>query len=285
MTVKDLTDKTAEMLLKGGVENALFESKCIVMKASSMNSTELILNMNKDVPVEVTEYAKEMADNRLSGQPLQYCLGEWDFFGETFKVGKGVLIPRPETEELTEYVINNIKNMKGPKVVDLCAGSGAIGLTIKKNVPESRVTLVEKSGDAFKFLKENAFDICKNQQVVLINDDIYNTDNLMKIIDRPDVIVSNPPYIKREDLTLLQKEVQKEPVMALDGGEDGCDFYRLICNKWAKYLNGGGFVALECGEDQADYISELFDKNIFETKIIKDFNCVNRFVIGRKISK
>lgn len=282
MILNDLINEIKHILKKGEIENYETEALFITEKATGFNRTQLILNSKTDIDEAAITAAISMAEKRLSGIPVQYCIGEWDFMGETFKVGEGVLIPRPETEELCEYVIDTIRNTSEPTVIDLCSGSGCIGLSIKKNIPDCRVFLVEKSKVALKYLTENAENLCKNQCVSVINGDVLRPDDFSDMLKKADVIVSNPPYIKTNDIPNLQKEVQFEPKMALDGGNDGYDFYRVICRDWAKYLKDDGFIALECGEEQAEYICALFDENIFETEIIKDFAAINRFVIGRK---
>ncbi len=281
MTIRELINNIKESFSCSDVENAVNESKFIVQKAFSLSGTELLLKMNDEADDCLVSAAIALAEKRLSGLPLQYCLGEWDFMGETFEVGEGVLIPRPETEELCDLVLEKIRDINNPVIVDLCAGSGAIGLSLKKLKPDSEVFLVEKSPEALVYLKKNAEKLCKNEAEI-IEGDVLSAESFKGLIKSADLIVSNPPYIKREELVSLQKEVQFEPKMALDGGEDGYDFYRIICRDWGEFLKKGGYMAFECGEEQAEFIAELFDEEKYETEIFKDFNAINRFVIGRK---
>lgn len=282
MTVKELIASSTELLINNNIENASNEALFIAEKVFEKNRTELILMHASEATEKQAEQFRHYIEKRLSGLPLQYCIGEWDFYGNTYKVGKGVLIPRPETEELCDIAIANLKELKEPAIIDLCAGSGCIGLTIKNNIPDATVFLVEKSREALSYLIENAGSVCKNQFVSIVNGDVLNTDSFNETFDKVDAIISNPPYIKRGELDSLQSEVQFEPMMALDGGADGYDFYRVICGEWHRYLKNDGFIALECGEEQAEYICTLFDSSLFETEIVKDFNSVDRFVIGRK---
>lgn len=285
MTVKELLNKVETILSSEKLENSQNEAYFMTEKALSMNRTELMLNMDAQVSETNVDIALTLAKKRLSGLPLQYCLGEWDFYGNTYKVGDGVLIPRPETEELCEITLRELNSVSAPTVIDLCAGSGCIGLTIKANKPDATVFLVEKSRAALRYLIENAENVCKNQFVSIVNGDVLKPDEFSETFDKVDAIISNPPYIKADEISHLQSEVQREPKMALDGGEDGYDFYRVICTDWTAYLNDGGFIALECGENQAEYICNLFNKDIFETETVKDFNGTDRFVIGRKKTK
>lgn len=282
MTIRNLIRDGRNALIEHGIENAQNEVYFIAEKIFDKSRTELILIYESEATVHQTEEFRKTVAKRLEGSPLQYCIGEWDFYGNTYKVGEGVLIPRPETEELCTLVINEIKNIKEPTVIDLCSGSGCIGLTVKCNIPDATVFLVEKSRDALNYLVDNAGTVCKNQFVSIVNGDVLNPDSFKETFGKADVIVSNPPYIKRGDLASLQSEVQFEPKMALDGGADGYDFYRVICREWHRYLKKGGLIAMECGENQAEHICSLFDSGLFETEIHKDFNDIDRFVIGRK---
>ncbi len=207
-----------------------------------------------------------------SGEPLQYVIGRWDFYESEFHVGRGVLIPRPETEELTELVIDNAKRFCSPVVFDLCSGSGCIGISIAKALPSSTVYCVEKSEEALQYLLKNAESI---SNVKVVNSDInYPSD-----IKNADIIVSNPPYIKSSDLSVLQSEVQFEPSMALDGGADGLDFYRIIAEKWNSNLKENGMLFLEIGEDQGEAVYEILEKQGFkEIEVIKDMYGNNRMV-------
>jgi release factor glutamine methyltransferase len=211
-----------------------------------------------------------------SGEPLQYVIGKWDFYESEFYVGRGVLIPRPETEELVEYAINLAKKYDSPIIYDLCSGSGCIGISIAKAVPNSKVFCVEKSEDAFKYLSKNAQDVFN---VTIINDDINND------IDLPiaDIIVSNPPYIKSADIPNLQDEVQCEPKMALDGGNDGFDFYRIINDKWSSKLKNDGTLLLEIGNEQGEEIKKVLT-NFNNVDVKQDIYKNDRIVIAKGLN-
>lgn len=281
MTVNELLHTIRSMLCQNNVDNFENEAYFITEKALSLSKTQMLLKFADEVTYEQSKIALSAAEKRISGIPVQYCIGEWDFYGETYKVGEGVLIPRPETEELCEIVINELKHKVNSTIIDLCSGSGCIGITVGNNVPDSTVFLVEKSEDALKYLKQNTKNLCEIGQVYVVHGDVLNPDSFDKVFSKVDVIVSNPPYIKSEEIATLQKEVQQEPRMALDGGADGYDFYRVICAEWHRYLKEDGLIAFECGENQAEYICTLFNEDLFETQIIKDFNGIDRFVLGR----
>jgi release factor glutamine methyltransferase len=208
-------------------------------------------------------------EQRVSGRPLWYCIGDTDFYGYKIKVNENVLIPRPETEILVEKALKFIDSDK--TVLDLCTGSGAIAITVNKK-SGAKVTAVDVSEGALDVAKNNAKEV--GAEVEFILSDMFNALDGRKF----DVIISNPPYIKSEDIKSLQKEVRDfEPVLALDGGEDGYDFYRIILNHAKNYLVDNGVLFMECGIDQAQNIAEMFS-SIGSVEIIKDYENIERIV-------
>ena len=167
---------------------------------------------------------------------------------------EGVLIPRPDTEILVEEVINIAKRMDKPKILDLCTGSGAIAISIAKNVPNAEVYAIDISENALKVASKNAQGL--EAKVKFIKSDLFKNLKNMKF----DIIVSNPPYIKKEDIKFLSEDVQKEPQIALDGGFDGLDFYRKISKQAIDYLKFGSFLCFEIGYNQKDEVKEIIDK-------------------------
>lgn len=262
-------------------ENPRFEAKELIKYVCNLSETEFLLGRNDEITCEIEEKIFNFSKRRLSGVPLQYIIGEWDFMGRTFKVGEGVLIPRPETELLCQYVIDCVSDKATPCVIDLCSGSGCIAISIKLEAENTDVYAVEKSAEAFMYLKNNTENLCIDEPITFINGDIFDID-AFKDIPKADVIVSNPPYINTADIASLQREVKFEPVMALDGGVDGLDFYRFIVAEWKSFLKDDGIFAFECGEDQADKIGEILKDNGFDSFILKDYNDIDRFVVGRR---
>lgn len=280
MTVKEAL--TALKLSLRDVDDGDIEARYILEKASGIAYKDMLLRYGESISEERLAEAEAMARRRLSGEPIQYILGEWDFMDFTYKVGEGVLIPRPETELLVEYVVDSIKDIANPVVYDLCAGSGCIGLSIKKLRPDADVYLVEKSDKALMYLNENKDRLCDElDNTSVIQGDILQFDSFCNLPEA-DVIVSNPPYIKSEDIAALQSEVLREPHMALDGGDDGLMFYRYLVVEWSHKLKERGLMAFECGEDQAEDICRLFDKINFDNEIVNDYNNIQRMVIGRR---
>lgn len=270
MTLSEAYNYGVYFLSANGVDEADFKSLCLCCHCAGIKNNKYEIHKNEDLII-MKKFA-DMLWQIKSGEPLQYVIGRWDFYESEFHVGRGVLIPRPETEELTELVLDNAKRLCSPVVFDLCSGSGCIGISIAKALPSSTVYCVEKSEEALQYLLKNAESI---SNVKVVNSDInYPSD-----IGNADIIVSNPPYIKSSDLSALQREVQFEPSMALDGGADGLDFYRIIAEKWNSNLKENGMLFLEIGEDQGEAVYEILEKQGFkEIEVIKDMYGNNRMV-------
>lgn len=251
-----------------------FDTICIFEDLLGISKSKIYFNDNV-VTDEQIKIAKEAINHRKKGEPLQYILGKWDFYDLTFYVGEGVLIPRPETETLVDFALEKIKDIELPVIYDLCAGSGCIGLTIAYHRKDAKVYLLEKEEAALKYLKSNK-EKYNLDNAQIIQGDLFNID--FSQIPQANVILSNPPYIPASEIKCLQKEVQFEPVTALDGGIDGLDFYRCIAQKWISQVKKGGYVALECGEEQSADIIRIFDGKYSEKQVIYDFNNIDRIV-------
>lgn len=274
MTVLSVYKEGLEKLASGGVEDFAFDCECLFETATGLSRTQRILNPDSVIDTEIYGVFMSYIDRRISGEPLQYILGKWNFTDLEFTVGEGVLIPRPETEMLAEETEKLIFS-DGCVVYDLCAGSGAIGLSIAKHRPECDVYLFEKYERALEYLNIN------NGKLSLCNTHIISCDVLNGCPDgipKADIIVSNPPYVKRDEISFLQKEVGREPVTALDGGEDGLDFYRAICDKWLSMVKKDGYIILECADNQSSQIMEIFREKTQKSEVVYDFNNIDRIV-------
>ena len=203
---------------------------------------------------------------RLTGRPLWYCVGDTEFYGYKIKVDERALIPRPETEELVEHALKTLDETK--TVLDLCTGSGAIAVAIAKK-SGAKVTASDISLKALELAEENAE--MNGAELEFIKGDLFENLQGRKF----DVIVTNPPYVKRGDIDKLQREIREfEPVLALDGGEDGLEFYKRIAAEAKEHINAGGYLFAECGEDQANDVASMFEN----AEIIKDINGKDRIV-------
>lgn len=276
MKIKELLVQAVKLLSDSGVENAANEARWIFEAAFECGRDFAVLRGESQADSAKAERFSEMIKKRADGIPIQYVIGEWDFYGEIFKVGEGVLIPRPETEMLVDFALDYLADKKNPVIFDLCAGSGCIGLSVAKNRPDAKVFLLEKSEAAFRYLSENKKHLnCENAQ--LVSGDLFDGFEGFGL-PKPDLILSNPPYIESAEIPLLQKEVLKEPSMALDGGEDGYDFYRALALKWLPFCKGA--IAVECGENQTETIEKLFTHNCARVYSENDFNGIGRMVVG-----
>lgn len=283
MTVGEAYRKTKDILTEAGFEAPAFEALCLTEKVFGFNRLALITKGEETVASEEKlAVLAELTEKRLNHEPLQYLLGKWSFMGIDLLVGEGVLVPRDDTEVVTSLCIDYLSCKESPNVIDLCAGSGAISLALEKYA-NCKVTAVELSDKAFSYLTQNIK--LNNSAVNALNGDIFECHK--DIADNSlDLIVSNPPYIKTADIASLQKEVQHEPAMALDGGESGLDFYRRIVPLWKSKLKAGGALAFELGEGQYDEVSRILADNGFGGIAESiDFGGIQRAIIGTLLQK
>lgn len=250
---------------------------------TNISKTDILLDPSKEVSEDKLNRFFALIEKRASGYPLQYILGEWDFYGLTFFVNEGVLIPRNETEQIADEVCKYLKNKKEKIIFDLCSGSGCIGLSIAANNPDCKVYLMDISPFALECSKKN------KKALFLDNAEILSYDIFLGFQDcglpKPDVIVSNPPYVTREEFETLQTEIFYEPESAIVCEGDGLDFYRCLAEKWLPHLNDGGFYMFESGEEQPGKIIEIIKNTAtanFNAVCSDDIYGVCRFVKGGK---
>ncbi len=263
--------------LKDVTEDCSFESREIVKSVFSVSNSDIIVGKEVAVSEEQKKLLANIVLKRKERYPLQYILGSWDFYGREFSVGEGVLIPRADTEIIVEKSLEFLKEIDNPKVLDLCSGSGCIAITLKLEKSDAKVTAVEKSEKAFCYLEENCKKLGADINCIL--GDALTHD----VGEDYDLIVSNPPYLTKEDIDNLQAEVKYEPEMALYGEEDGMYFYREITRVYREKVKKGGMLIYEIGDGQHDDVAEILSENCFE-KIcrIKDYNGIIRCVAGIK---
>ncbi|MCX4355739.1 MAG: peptide chain release factor N(5)-glutamine methyltransferase [Oscillospiraceae bacterium] len=279
MIIRDLQREMMYKLADIGVENTRFEMEQLLEKAG-LSRLRLLTDPSGNVPEKVERAALEMLGRRVSGYPLQYILGEWEFFGLPFEVGEGVLIPRQDTEALVERV-RDILLERAPEeryTADLCAGSGCIGIALAK-LCGARVKCIELSEAAFGYLKQNITLNGVEDRVTAVLADVLDESSADGEFD---LIVSNPPYLDDTDMKNLQSEVAHEPKMALYGGADGLEFYRKMIAVWTKRLKRGGAFAVEIGMGQERGVIEIFAENGIRADCIKDMRGIYRVVYGVK---
>lgn len=219
---------------------------------------------------------EEWVARRLDGEPLQYILGEWEFFSLPFAVGPGVLVPRPDTECLVERALTYLKKKPMARVADLCSGSGAVAVAIGHEAPQCWVTAVEWDQTAFGYLEQN-IRLNQASNVTAVRADVLAGP---QDIGPFDFIVSNPPYIPSAVIEELDVSVRREPHIALDGGEDGLTFYRAILSRWLTVLSPHGALMVEIGFDQGQAVSELFAAYFRQVECFRDYGGNDRVIIG-----
>lgn len=244
----------AKRLADGGIEDAAFEAREIAKEAATPDE------------------AKAMVQRRLAGEPLAYIFGKWEFYGLPFYVGKGVLIPRPDTELLVETALAELGD-RPLAVADLCAGSGAVAVAVAKH-SQATVTAVELDGTALKYLQ-------KNIEANGVSVEVKQANVLTETFGTFDLILSNPPYIRSDVIETLAPDVKCEPRLALDGGEDGLGFYRRLTTAWRDRLKRGGKLMVEIGYDQAEAVAALFREAGFTAVCTRtDYGGNQRVIVG-----
>ncbi len=272
--------EAVKALSNAGCDSPEFDAQQLVEHCFGLNKTQLLLNSGSEVELGKLCFFEECVARRCNHEPLQYILGMWDFHRFSFKVGEGVLIPRPETELLVDFAVDRMCNKPCNVIVDLCCGSGCVGLSVAKLFPLAQVYCVDISDEALEYTRKNKELLCADN-VKIVKADVLDSVGFLSL-PRPDMILSNPPYIRSDDIDSLQAEIAFEPRLALDGGEDGLEFYRSLAENWFPYINKDGCIAMECGEDQARDILNLFVDKAEKGRIIKDASglervvCVNR---------
>lgn len=274
MTVLEAFQNGERILLANGIEDTAFDCGCLFEAACGYAHAARIAHAGDALDARAEARFFSLIRRRAAGEPLQYILGKWTFCGREFQVGKGVLIPRPETEELAEHASRTVRENGYTVVWDLCAGTGCVGLTLALENSDIHVVLFEKYNPALAYLVEN------QQTLGVQNAEIVQADVLLpppKGLPFPDMIVSNPPYVPAGEIDSLQSEVLCEPRTALDGGADGLDFYRAIKELWLPCVRTGGCLWFECGDGQGEAIALLFS-DCARSRVHYDANHVDRFV-------
>ena len=279
MTIGEWLRHAKDALAESGCPDPQIDSRWIAEDTLGLSRSEMHFETERSLSPEEHERLEALLQRRVQGEPVQYLLHSACFMGLNFYVDSRVLIPRQDTETLVEAVIVALRQLEKPRMLDLCAGSGAIGLSVRTLVPGADVTLADCSRDALEVVRENARRL--GVDVEIRHGDLFRAVWHQKF----DLIASNPPYIPTGDLPLLQREVQREPRLALDGGGDGLDFYRRIAADAPEHLNPGGSVYLEVGAGQADAVRALLTERMecAEAGVINDLNGIPRVVWARSV--
>ena len=266
---RELFARCRELIAQRDEETAEFDTGCIFQDL--LRERNPMFAPQLPVPDDKAQEILSLAQRRSEGYPLQYLLGQWEFWGCDFKVGEGVLIPRPDTETLVEQVLDICRRekMSAPRIADLCSGSGCIAVALKKELPAAEVYAVELSDKALPYLRQNTqLNGCGD--IRIIEGDVLN-EAVAREITGLDILVSNPPYLTSQDMSELMTEVRHEPAEALFGGEDGLDFYRALTELWKPSVRNGGFIAYEFGMGQHDDVKKILEDNGFtDVKLRRD---------------
>ena len=280
ITYNDLYLDIRQRLRESGVEASTLEARELVCFGTGKSREELQRDSRLYASPEREAQVRRLVERRMAGEPVAYLIGEWEFYGLPLDISQDVLIPRTDTEVLAEQAIAYIQTLGECRVLDLCAGSGCVGLAIASQAPQARVVLGEIDDSALKICRQNIRRNSLSARVMPIQMDAR--EKPARSLGEFQCIVSNPPYIPTGDIAGLEASVRDyEPHMALDGGADGMDFYRSIAEQWKEALTPGGRIYFEVGIGQADAVLRLMRSQGFgDLQIIKDHHKIPRVVLG-----
>lgn len=279
MNIEEILKKEINNLKQNNIENSTLKAKILLANILKVKKEYLLIHSEEQVKQEDKIKYENCIKELIKGKPLQYITNKQEFMGLNFYVDENVLIPQPDTEILVEKAIEIAETTQKNKILDICTGSGCIAISLAKKINNAQITAVDISNSALNVANKNAINNNVENKIKFINSDMFNN-----IVEKFDIIVSNPPYIETETINKLEIEVQNEPHVALDGGIDGLKFYKIIANNAFEYLNENGYLLLEIGYNQQESVTQLLQdtgkyKNI---ETIKDLGGNYRVVIARK---
>jgi release factor glutamine methyltransferase len=275
MTIKQAITKGMIMLKSNNVESPKLKARLLLQYVLDKPRQYIIVYDNKEIDKQQQWQYFVNIEKLTKGIPLQHITHRQEFMKMDFFVDENVLIPRPDTEILVEEVIKIAQKYNSPRILDLCTGSGAIAISLKKFVPNADITAVDISEKALEIAQKNAEKL--EAKINFVKSDLFDKLDNKKF----DIIVSNPPYIRKDEIKKLSEEVQKEPKIALDGGEDGLDFYRIIAEQAINYLKTGSFLCFEIGYNQKNDVIKIIEdeQNYKNTYCKKDLYGNDRIII------
>lgn len=277
MVIREALEYGSKNLENNLYTNPLNESRQILSFLLEKDISFLYIYPDFQLNKEVEEKFVKIINKRRENYPLEYILNSADFYKRDFYVDERCLIPRWDTENLIEAVKEKSKNISNPKILEIGPGSGAISITLALELKNAFITGADISKDALKVCNINL------NKYQIDNVEFIYSNLFENIKDKYDIIISNPPYIKSEEMNSLQEEVKKEPVLALDGGVDGLDYYKTISEESRDYLKKDGFLIFEIGHDQYDKVKEILINNKYiDINYKKDIQGFKRVIFGKK---
>jgi release factor glutamine methyltransferase len=288
MKVLELLNWSMNCLEDHQIENPRLNAELLLARSLNLSKEGLYMNLQDPLKEGEKESLERLIQRRISGEPLQYILEQQEFWSVGLKVDARVFIPRPETELLVEQgllILSEIRFKRTPFVLEIGTGSGAIAMAIAKERKDVFLVATDLSRDALLLAQENARSAGVQHQIQFVNGNLFEPMGFLKKKGPFDLILSNPPYIHRHEIQTLAKEVKDyEPLMALDGGEDGLEFYRRIISQAPLYLRRRGWLLLEVGQGQSPMVSEMMEEVGFfsKPKCIPDLSGIERVVIAQK---
>jgi len=282
-TYSQLYIEVRNALRGAGIKANSLEARLLLAGAAEKSTAELLRDMSLYTSRSYEKKVRQLLGRRLEGEPIAYITGSWEFYGFPFKVDRSVLIPRIDTELLVKEAEQSLNGRKmDARVLDLGCGSGCVGIAIAKLLPKTQIVLLDVSEKAIRKARENAVLNRASERVSFITADIKDGPPMM--IGSFDLLVSNPPYIPTIEILELEGSVRDyEPIWALDGGEDGLDFYREIFSRWLSVIRPGGEIMVEVGEDQALKVEELMRlSGLYDVESVRDTRGVLRVVKAKK---
>lgn len=280
-TYNDIYIEARRQLKAAGISAYALEARLLLAFAADKNSEDFIRDIRLYPGRDYEERAQLIIKRRLEGEPAAYITGQWSFYGLDITVNHSVLIPRTDTEVVAETAIRLLKekDKTNLRVLDLCTGSGCLGLAIAANIKDARLTLLDNDERALITAKRNAGINGLSQRVSCVMGDVLKAPS--KILGKFSMIVCNPPYIPASDIAGLDASVREhEPLAALNGGEDGLDFYRSICGLWKQLLEPEAYLVFECGIGQCDSVSKIGQAaGLVLTETVKDTGNIDRVIV------
>lgn len=284
MTVLELLNWSTHYLENHRIDNPRLNAELLLARSQNLTKEGLYIHLKNQIKERERAMFEEMVERRVLGEPLQYILGHQEFWSIDLKVDPRVLIPRPETEFLVEqslFILSEMNFERTPFVLEIGTGSGAVSIALAKEMRNIFLVATDISRDALFLAKENARDAGVHHKIEFINGHLFAPFRFLKEGGPFDLILSNPPYVVRSEIGRLAKEVSDhEPTIALDGGEDGLEFYRRIIASSIFYLRRGGWLLFEVGQGQGEKVSKWIEKNghFLKAEIFPDLSGVDRVV-------